>query len=202
MKPLTEKQKKYVWIAVAVLAVIHFAPGILMRARQTFAFRPPAVLAKPSPTRPAQPPPAPPASEVIAATKYGGIWMGDTITPDMNRCDLKLEVRLSDAKKLKGYVSKSCVSLQALQHRGPAVNGYLKNMIDHAGPSSVIMTGVPAETGINFTTDQAIGSEMNGCSLSALSITDFGLGQVAAQWEEKKPEGTCTPGKMMLRKRG
>jgi hypothetical protein len=111
---LTEKQKKYLWIAAGVLAVIHFGPGILMRARNTFAH--PAVLAKPSAARPAlqqAPPPAPPAPEIAAATRYGGVWMGDTILPDMNRCSLKLEIRLSDdvPKKLKGYVSKSCVPL-------------------------------------------------------------------------------------------
>jgi hypothetical protein len=207
MKPLTEQQKKYLWIAAGVLAVIHFAPDILMRARS--AFSPPPVIQKPSPVRPAlqqAPPPAPPAPEIVAATRYGGVWTGDAITPppDMDRCSMKLEIRLSDdlPKKLKGYVSKSCVPLQGLAHRGPISNGAVQNMIDQSAPASVIMTGTPAETGISFTTDQAIGTEMNGCSLSALSITEFGQGQVAASWQETKQEGTCKPGKMMLRKRG
>jgi len=207
MKPLTDKQKKYLWIAAGALAVIHFAPGILMQVRQAFA--PLAVLAKPSPVRPAlqqAPPPAPPAPEIIAAAKYGGVWMGDGITPlpDMDRCNLKLEIRLSDdlPKKLKGYASKSCVPLQGLQHRGPVVKGLVRNMIEQSTPASVIMTGTPQEGGISFAVDQAIGTEINGCSLSTLSITDFGLGQVAAQWQETKQEGTCQPGKMMLRKRG
>jgi hypothetical protein len=207
MRPLTDKEKKYAWIAAGVLAVIHFAPGILMQVRHAFA--PPALIQKPSPVRPAlqqAPPPAPPAPEIVAATRYGGVWMGDTITspPDLNRCSLKLEIRLSDdmPKKLKGYASKSCVPLQGLQHSGPITNGILQNMIDHSAPASVIMTGTPAETGISFTTDQSIGTEINGCSLSALSITEFGQGQVAASWQETKQEGTCTPGKMMLRKRG
>jgi hypothetical protein len=71
-------------------------------------------------------------------------------------------------------------------------------MIRNSTPSSVIMTGAPQPAGINFTVDQAIGTEMNGCTLSALSITDFGNGQVAAQWQE----GTCAPGRMMLFKKG
>jgi hypothetical protein len=204
MKPLTDKQKKYLWIAAGVLAAVHFAPGILMRARSAFAH--PAVLAKPSPVRPAlqQVPPAPPAPEIAAAARYGGVWMGDTITQEMNRCSLKLEIRLSDDKpaKLKGYASKSCVPLQGLQRRGPITNGILQNMIDESAPASVIMTGTPEETGISFTVDQAIGTEINGCSLNTLSITDFGQGQVAAQWQETKQEGPCPPGKMMLRKRG
>jgi hypothetical protein len=204
MKPLTEKQKKYLWIAAGVLAAVHFAPGILMRARSAFAH--PAVLQKPSPVRPAlqQAPPAPPDPAVVAFARYGGVWMGDTITPDMNRCSLKLEIRLSDElpKELKGYASKSCVPLQGLVHRGPVTNGIVRNMIDESAPASVIMTGTPQESGITFTTDQAIGTEINDCSLSTLSITDFGQGQVAAQWQETKQESPCPPGKMMLRKRG
>jgi hypothetical protein len=207
MKPLTDKQKKYAWIAAAILAVIHFAPGMLMQVRH--AFSPPAVIQKPSPARPAAqqaPPPAPPVPEIVAATRYGGVWMGDSITPppDIDRCSMKLEIRLSDdlPKKLKGYVSKSCVPLQGLQHRGPLPNGVVQNMIDQSAPASVIMTGTPEETGISFTTDQAIGTEINGCSLSALSITEFGQGQVAAEWQETKEHAPCPPGKMMLRKRG
>lgn len=206
MKPLTDKQKKYIWIAVGILAVIHFTPGILARMRSAFA--PPAVIQKPSPTRPAlqqAPPPAPPAPEMVAAAKYGGVWMGDSITPppDIDRCSLKLEIRLSDdmPKKLKGYVSKSCVPLQGLQ-RGPVTRGILRNMIDQSAPASVIMTGTPQETGISFTTDQAIGTEVNGCTLSALSITEFGQSQVAAEWQETKQQPPCPAGKMMLRKRG
>jgi hypothetical protein len=50
-------------------------------------------------------------------------------------------------------------------------------MIASASPTSVIMTGTPQENGISFTADQAIGTEINGCSLSTLSIVEFGQGQ-------------------------
>jgi hypothetical protein len=203
---LTDKQKKGLWIVAGALVLIHFfLPGIVNTVRLAFTHNAPAVLQKPSPAvlMPVSPPaPPPPPPEVVAATKYGGVWLGETITPDMNRCTLKLEIRLSDdmLKKLKGYVSKSCVPLQALEHRGPLTNGIVKNMLANAAPSTVIMTGTPEDTGIRFTTDQAIGTEMDGCSLSTLSITEFGQGQVAALWQETKPQGTCPAGKMMLKK--
>jgi hypothetical protein len=205
MKPLTEKQKKYLWIAAGVLVVIHFAPGILLRARSAFAHPAPTVIQKPSPVYLApQAPPAPPAPEIAALAKYGGVWAGETVTLDMSRCSLKLEIRLSDElpKKLKGYVSKSCVPLQDIMHRGPITNGVVKNMIDESAPATVIMTGTPAENGITFTTEQAVDVDVSGCSLSALSITEFGQGQVAASWQESKPDIPCPPGKMMLKKRG
>lgn len=197
MKPLTEKQKKTIWIAVGALAFLHF---FLPRILSMFHSHPQQqVQAKPSPLRLAPPPPPPPSPEVAAAIKYGGVWLGETITPDENKCSLKLEIRLDDElpKKLKGYASKSCVPLQGIA-RGPITRGTLSSMIRNSTPSSVIMTGTPQPTGISFTVDQAIGTEMNGCTLSALSITDFGNGQVAAQWQE----GTCTPGRMMLFKKG
>jgi hypothetical protein len=75
-------------------------------------------------------------------------------------------------------------------------------MIASASPTSVIMTGTPQENGISFTADQAIGTEINGCSLSTLSIVEFGQGQMAAQWQDTKPEATCRTGKMMLTKKG
>lgn len=196
MKQLTEKQKKTIWIAAGALVVLHF---FLPRILSLFHSHPQqAVQSKPSPLRIAPPSPPPPSPETLAAIKYS-VWLGETITPDENKCSLKLEIRLDDElpKKLKGYASKSCVPLQGIA-RGPITRGVLQTMIRNAAPSSVIMTGVPQPTGISFTTDQAIGTEMSGCTLSALSITDFGNGQVAAQWQE----GTCTPGRMMLFKKG
>src|SRR5579863_9565007 len=111
MKPLTEKQKKYIWIAAGVLVALHF---FLPRILSFFHSQPQhAAQAKPSPMRIAPPLPLPPSPEVVAAIKYGGVWLGETITPDENKCSLKLEIRLDDElpKKLKGYASKSCVPL-------------------------------------------------------------------------------------------
>lgn len=64
MKPLTEKQKKLVWIAGGALLAIHFfLPGIANSVRHAFTHNAPAVLPKPSPMRIAPvPPPAPPPS--------------------------------------------------------------------------------------------------------------------------------------------
>jgi hypothetical protein len=74
MKPLTDQQKKWAWIAGAILLTAHFAPNFINSVHHASSSPAPAVLHKPSPARVAPaPPPPPPSREVIAAGKYGGI---------------------------------------------------------------------------------------------------------------------------------
>jgi hypothetical protein len=196
MNQLTEKQKKYVWIVAGVLLFIHFfLPRItsLFRASSGRAANPPS-----SPIHVVRTPPPPPSPEVAAATKYGGVWQGDTLMPDANRCAVRLEIRLSDdvPKTLKGYVSKKCLPLQPLG-RGPLTRGAVNEMVrETATPASAVMTGTAQPDGINFTVDQTISASSDGCSFSAFKIDDFGQAQVMADWQE----GTCPPGKMLLKK--
>jgi hypothetical protein len=198
MKPLTNQQKKWAWIAGVILLTVHFAPNGINAVHHAFSSPPPAVLPKPSPAQVAPaPPPPPPSREVIAAGKYGGIWVGDALMPDQNRCSIRLEIRLSDEvpRKLKGYESKSCVPLLPLAG-GRIGRGSIADVIRATSPVSAVMTGTAQESGIRFTVDQNIGTPGDGCTLSGFTITDFGLGQVQAEWQE----GTCPSGRMLLRK--
>jgi hypothetical protein len=197
MEKLTEKHKRYIGIGVALLVVIHFLPRWINAIHP--AQGPPA-MAKPSAVRtaPVQPPPAP-SPEIIAANKYGGIWEGDTLMPNQNRCAVRLEIRISDdvPKKLKGYGTVRCMPLEVLA-RGPRSRGAAGEMVrEYASPASAVMTATPANAGLNFTVDQIVSAARGNCAISAFSITDFGDNQVMADWQE----GTCDPGKMLLRKK-
>lgn len=197
---LTEKQKKLAWIAGVALLGIHFTPNLINAVKHAVSSNAPAVLQKPTPVHiaPVPPPtPTPPPPEVAAATKYGGIWVGNALMPDQNRCNIRLEIRLSDdlPKKLKGYESKSCVPMQPFaggKPRKESIGDFLRD----TSPVSAVMTGTAQEGGIRFTVDQTIGTPGDGCALSGFTITDFGQGQVMAQWQE----GTCPAGKMVLTK--
>lgn len=201
MKPLTDKQKKWIWIAAVVLVVIHFAPRIMTVLNPAGTHAAPA---KPSPVRlapvapaPASPAPAPVSPEAAAEGKYAGsVWAGSDLSSEQLRCSIKLEIRLSDdsPKKLKGYESKSCIPLQPLAG-GRLNKGSIADIIRETAPVSAVMTGTPSDGGLSFTVDQTIGST-GPCSLTAFRIVDFGEGQVIAQWQE----GTCAPGKMVLKK--
>jgi len=198
MKQLTDQQKKYLWIAAAVLVFIHFLPRFINMFHPSAGH---AATAKQSAAHyaPAPPPPTPPpAPEILAANKYGGMWAGDTLQPDGDRCAVHLEIRLNDdlPKKLKGYSSIRCMPLQILV-RGPISRGQANETVsDYAQPATAVMTATPQGSGLTFTIDQPASPASNGCTITGFSFVDFGQGQVMADWQE----GTCKPGRMLLRK--
>jgi hypothetical protein len=203
MEKLTDKQKKIAVIVVAVLLAIHFAPGFISNLRHAFAGPPPAVVQKPSPVILAPPPSPPPSPVAIAAGKYGGIWGGSELMPDQNRCNLRLEIRLSDGtpRKLKGYESKSCIPVQPFAG-GKGIRGQnIGDLMRETAPVSAVMTGTPVEGGINFTVDSLIGAPYDGCSLIGMTLIDFGQAQVQAQWQsQRSPQAPCPDNRMLLRK--
>jgi hypothetical protein len=198
---LTDKQKKYAWIAGGVLVFIHFfLPGIVNTVRHAFTPNAPAVIQTSSPVHTAPVPPPPPPPEVVAATKYGGVWEGDTLMPDANRCTVRLEIRLSDdmPKKLKGYSTVRCMPLQPLGRGNLTQAGVKRSVAEAASPASAVMTGTPQDSGITFAVDQSISSSADNCSITGFRIIDFGQGAVAADWQE----GTTCPARHMLLRKG
>lgn len=198
MKQLTDQQKKYLWIAAGVLICIHFLLPRFLNLIHPNAGH--AAIARPSPAHYAQAPAPPPplAPEIAAANKYGGVWDGDTLQPDGDRCAVHLEIRLNDEspKKLKGYSTVRCMPLQTLA-RGPVSRGQANEMVrDYAQPASATMTASPRASGLIFTIDPSALPASNGCAITGFSLMDFGQGQVMAQWQE----GTCQPGRILLRK--
>jgi hypothetical protein len=194
MNKPTDRQKKIAFIVVAILLIIHFAPQFIHQ------FSSQAHAGKSSPVHPVPipPPPPPPPPEVVAAAKYGGIWDGDTLRADGDRCAVHLEIRLSDdlPKKLKGYSTVRCMPLQTLA-RGPVSRGRVNEMVrDYATPASAVMTGTPQAGGLTFSIDQTVSPASNGCAITGFGLVDFGQGQVMVEWQE----GACPAGKMLLRK--
>jgi len=205
---LTDKQKKTAWIVGAVILFVHFLPNIIGAVERTyfsFVHSAPAVVQKPSPVHvaPVMPPPPPPSPEVMAVGKYGGIWGGNALMPDQNRCTIKLEIRLSDElpKKLKGFESKTCIPVQPFAG-GKGVRGQtMGDVMRETAPVSAVMTGSPVEGGVKFTVDSLIGAPYDGCSLVSMTLIDFGPGQAQVQWQsQSSPQTPCPVGRMLLQK--
>jgi hypothetical protein len=139
----------------------------------------------------------------VAAGKYGGIWGGSELMPDQNRCNLRLEIRLSDEspRKLKGYESKSCVPVQPFAG-GKGIRGQsIADIMRETAEVSAVMTGTPVEGGIKFTVDSLIGTPYDGCSLVGMTLIDFGQAQVQAQWQsQRSPQTPCPDNRMLLKK--
>jgi hypothetical protein len=197
---VTEKQKKYIWIVVAVLVLIHFAPRILVAVKRTFSSPPPAVVQKFGPVQPAPPPapsPAPPAVPAVdkqLMDYYSGVWTGHMLMPKGDTCDLRLELRVKpdEPAKLVGYETKTCVPFMMIQHRNAA--GLARDI----SPVSAVMIGTLDHDYIHFTIDQTMGTHLGDCPLSVFTTRVFGLGGLNAEWKE----GTCNSGSLLLMKKG
>jgi hypothetical protein len=200
MQKLTEKQKKTIAVIILVLAGVHFGPKYVnqfassVRAAKSAPTR--DEHAQPTQQAPSPLPPPPPPPEVAALSKYGGVWVGSELSTDQDRCDIRLEIRVGDDKKLKGYESKNCIPLQPLAGGRPT-KGTVADLIRETAPVSAVMTGTPHDGGISFTVDRTIGAPTDGCGdLSAFTMTDFGEGQAQAEFQE----GKCPATRMLLRK--
>jgi hypothetical protein len=198
MKPLTAQQKKAGWIIAGILALVHFAPGIINNVRQEFGRAKAPASLKPDPrTFAPAPSPAPalvPVNPQVQYAGFVGIWMGSELTPDQYMCNIKLEVRASaeDMTKVSGFETRSCIPSLLLRAKPKSVEEVLKA----ASPLSAMMTGSLNDGDLTFRVDKTIGTSANGCSLSSYSVSPFGDGQVMAQWQE----GSCKSGTMLLKK--
>jgi len=200
MKPLTDKQKKYLWIVAAVLAVIHFGPryitGFLPARSRTAQTRPSPIRLAPVPPPPTDPAPSP---EAAREAQYLGVWAGHSLMPDQTTCSISLRLVKSaeDPSKITGYESKQCMPTAALQG-GRIAKESIPELIRTTAPVSAVLTGVTNKDGITFTVDKTLGEQPGDCGLSGFSVTGFGPGQLQAQWQE----GKCDSGQMLLLKRG
>jgi hypothetical protein len=67
-------------------------------------------------------------------------------------------------------------------------------MLPHMNPDAAILTGAVEKGAIHFHADKTIGTDINGCAVTDLTITPFGASAVAAEWQE----GTCQGGNLLM----
>ena len=191
---MNDKRKKYITIGLAALGLIYFAPRLLWVYQQhQVAGQHPS--AKPSPAIPMQPstsPAAPPAIPfVIAMGRYAGDSFDKT-----RQCRINLEIRPQGQSYL-GYVTMVCFNPFPALKKGPpslATSPIMQTMRQMT-PASAIMTGAVRNGDLVFTVDKSIGTLSDGCALTGtFTVSTFGLGKVAAQWQE----GTCEGGDLIL----
>jgi hypothetical protein len=69
-------------------------------------------------------------------------------------------------------------------------------LLNRMDPDAAILTGTMQDGAIHFKTDKNIGTDINGCSVSAFTLTPFGSNRLAAEWQA----GSCEGGHMVLAK--
>jgi hypothetical protein len=216
---LTDQHRKWLWIAVAAIAVLHFGPRMLSIWWQAVLYHHhAAAIAKPSPAHPMPQaqiltrlperplPAAAPLSasaQGIAAdspfTRFTGTWSGSTLRPNGMICKLRFELSQSQEKPggFTGYTTMSCGPVVPIQAISAAQRAAAARIIDQMRPVSAVLSGSPENGELMFTVDRVIGSAADGCKLSNFTVTPFGATQIAAQWEE---QGGCKGGQMIMQR--
>lgn len=204
----TEKQRKYLWIAVAVIAAVHFLPGYIMQFiphRAPEYAKPSPIRIDPSTTGRVSPLPQgawPGTPSLVPAdapfASLMGVWNGSAVRPNNTFCRMRLELRRSPDKPgfYAAYSTTTCgpaLPIHATTSAQRAVAGIaLKQM----SPVSASFTGTAVNGALQFDVANNIGSAPDGCMPTALTVTPFGLSQILAAWKA----GACQSEQMLLQK--
>ena len=205
---LTKEQKKFAWIAAAVVAVIYVAPRVLLTVRQAVAAgRHSAAYAaheKPSPARPANTPakaaivPQANPNADGAASRLIGHWLGEGLLT-RGFCRLSLELKHGDGlpSSYKGYSTISCGPSLPFNGKKPTAENRAASLINQMAPSSTILSGSLVNGSIEFDVDQDIGGNPDApCPVTHFTVTPFGDNNIAVVWKA----GTCAGGNMILKR--
>jgi hypothetical protein len=196
MKQLTPIQKRAIIIVAAILAAIHFAPGLIHQfSSQAHASKPtPAHIA---PVAPPSPLVVPISPDVAERAKYLGSWSGSQLMPDQNNCkiSLTLETSLEDQTKVAGHEIKSCIPTSPFRG-GKLKKDDIPTLILETAPEYAEITGTLTKGDFAFTIDKVAGTPPGSCELTQFSVSPFGPGKLLAQWQS----GKCGGGQMLLLK--
>lgn len=144
---LTEKHKKLLWIAVAVIAVIHFFPrvaSVIHHPTQQSQHKPPA----------GHPAPLPIASSVSLPPGDGtsgqeflrlrGNWMGSGLIANHGICKAAFQLKLNPEKVgYKGYTTMSCALTMPAPQQHPTHESQQAQALaafNEMAPMSTILT--------------------------------------------------------------
>lgn len=72
----------------------------------------------------------------------------------------------------------------------------MANMLPQMNPDAAILTGTVEKGAIQFRADKTIGTDVNGCAVTDITITPFGASAVAAEWRE----GACQGGNLLMQR--
>jgi hypothetical protein len=202
---ITDKQRKYLWVAGGILAVVYLGPSLINHIRMAFAdTQASASSAKPSPVHI-----APQTITVTAKSPLAGVdpqlqklvgnWTGGAVLPDRGLCNLSVQIKPNSdtAGLFTGYSTMRCGPFIALTGHAVSAENRARAVANSLAPTSTIMTGTPAAGAIEFHVDKAIGVPVDGCPISSMTITPFAGNEVATEWKA----GTCHGGNLILNRK-
>jgi len=140
-----------------------------------------------------QPLAAPKSPSPAISGNLPGHWHGRAAIEGLGLCDLRLEIRPKDGEPdaYLGYTNFSCLpvpSLMAKRDPARAKSALLSRM----APDAAILSGKAEQGSLRLEAEKNIGTDIHGCSITALELMPFATSQLAAQWQ------ACQGGRMIL----
>ena len=129
----------------------------------------------------------------VSFANFYGNWSGRTALPRHRLCTLTFELRESHAadRPYAGYSSLTCTPFWPFEpgrHKPDPATVFMA-----LKPMSAILSGAPEGGSILFHVDKTLG---DNCPMTGLTLTPFGIKQIAVQWEDT----LCGGGYMVLSK--
>lgn len=195
--------RRWIWIVGIAVAVLYFGPQAMQSFRQAALYRQSlnsqpqnahSVAAFTGQAQPVGAAATAPASVKTPVNTLLGTWQGQQAQADRELCQLGLEIREGSPGMLSGYAKVTCWPLV------PDVPGRsrITNVVRSLSPASAVLTGQMKDGAVAFQIDKTIGASVEGCVLTAFSVTAFGNDQIAAEWQRDH----CGKGQMVARRMG
>lgn len=199
---MTKQNRKVLLICIGVVIASFVIRNVVISAIQTARYRQAMLAAQ---QRKAQQPVAPPVKAIepqqaapaqLPPFPYPGVWAGSAAVEGKGLCDTRIEMRDTENEPghFTGDWSIACRPYGPLISRERASRG--AGMFNRTNPEAAIFAGTFKDGAMEFTLDKVMATDSEGCAPTSLTITPFGSGQLASEWQE----GTCAGGHMMLHK--
>jgi hypothetical protein len=190
---MDKKRRNLLLICAAIFLVFTIARSFVITALRSGLARQQAIQ-KPSP-RPASalnPANTPNAADAPLAN-LSGVWRAHgEVAGGRGMCDMRLELKQADPAHYSGYSSFSCMNNAAIA--SPKDANVIANLLNHINPDAAILTGTVEAGAIHLHANKNIGTDINGCGVTDLTVTPFGASAVAAEWQE----GKCAGGNLLM----
>ncbi len=194
---MNPKTKKVLLICAAIIIGSYIARSFVTSYMRMVYARQEAIREAQKP-KPAVPTPDPTEAAIVkeaeALGNLSGVWEGRGST-SRGMCNLRLELKQGDPGRYTGHSRFSCVPVQSMLD-APKNANTMVNLMQNMNPDAAILTGTIEKGAIHLHTEKSIGADINGCSVSELTITPFGASGLVAEWKE----GTCEGGNLMMQR--
>ncbi len=200
----TQQKQRLLWIGGLTLAVAYYVvPSMINASRQAAYQREMAArAAAAAKAKAANPLPASGATAALPAevNQVFGVWQGAAPLPT-GMCNLRLELRrkADNPAQVAGFPVLICTSILPILP-GQVTPATQQAMMAKLTPISAVLTGTLAgdSNSLQFSVDKVTGTSVNGCALTSLTVTPFGVDMIAAEWQES----TCEGGHLLLKRIG